>query len=90
MASFLGAMNWIGEVGVRPECTRIARESNGNGAHRATVTRCVFLGSSMHVEARLENGAVTLAEIPASAEHYQEGEPVHVWWNSKDELRFPA
>src|SRR5579872_223022 len=26
VASFLGAMNWIGGVGVRPECTRISSE----------------------------------------------------------------
>jgi ABC-type Fe3+/spermidine/putrescine transport system ATPase subunit len=89
VASFLGAMNWIGPFGVRPECTRISRESKGNGARRGVVTRCVFLGSSMHVETRLEDGQVMLAETPAHGEVYQEGDSVHLWWNSNDELRFP-
>ena len=94
VASFLGAMNWLGSapvsIGVRPECTRISRNGNGNGTRRGIVTRCVFLGSAMHVETRLENGDVMLAETPANGEAYQEGDPVHVWWNSTDELRFPA
>jgi ABC-type Fe3+/spermidine/putrescine transport system ATPase subunit len=87
LASFLGAMNWIGGVGVRPECTRIAR--HGNGSRRGRVTRSVFLGSSMHVEARLESGDMVLAQVAASSDAYREGETVHVWWNSSDELRFP-
>jgi len=91
VASFLGAMNWIGNAGVRPECTRLSRQANGqtHSAHRGVVTRCVFLGASMHVEVRLQNGAVALSEIPANGDHYQEGEPVHIWWDSIDELRFP-
>jgi ABC-type Fe3+/spermidine/putrescine transport system ATPase subunit len=73
---------------VRPECTRISRQANGQ-THSAVVTRCVFLGSSMHVETRLKNGVVALSEIPANGDHYQEGEPVHIWWDSNDELSFP-
>jgi spermidine/putrescine transport system ATP-binding protein len=91
VASFLGLMNWVGPIGVRPECTKISREafvSNGNGARRGVVTRSVFLGSSVHVETRLENGDAMLAQIPAQGDFYQEGESVHVWWNSNDELRF--
>ena len=92
VASFLGLMNWIGSVGVRPECTRIGRElrdTGGNGSRRGVVTRSVFLGSSIHVETRLENGDLALAQIPANGETYREGEAVHVWWNSNDELSFP-
>ena len=92
VASFLGAMNWIGQEreqsGVRPECMRISREGNGETARRGVVTRCIFLGPSVHVEMRLENGDVLLAEIPANGDAYREGETVHIWWNSKDELRF--
>jgi ABC-type Fe3+/spermidine/putrescine transport system ATPase subunit len=86
VASFLGAMNWIDGIGIRPEATRIARESPGNGARRAAVIRCVFLGSSMHVEARLENGAAIVAEIPAATCVFTEGEQVHLWWDPSNEL----
>jgi spermidine/putrescine transport system ATP-binding protein len=88
VASFLGAMNWIDGVGVRPECTRISRESQNGLARRGVVTRSVFLGSSMHVEARLESGEALIAEIPANGDAYREGEAVQVWWSSNDELRF--
>jgi ABC-type proline/glycine betaine transport system ATPase subunit len=87
VASFLGAMNWIDGIGVRPEATRMARESPGNGARRAIVTRRVFLGSAMHVEAKLEGGEAVIAEIPAASCLFSEGEPVHLWWNPSDELR---
>ena len=86
VASFLGAMNWIGGIGIRPEATRIARECPGNGARRAVVTRSVFLGSAMHVEARLEDGVPMIAEIPAHDCKFTEGDPVHLWWNPSDEL----
>ena len=81
-------MNWIDGIGVRPEATRISRESPGNGARRAMVTRSVFLGSAMHVEARLEGGEVIVAEIPAAACAFSEGEQVHLWWDPSNELRF--
>lgn len=88
VASFLGAMNWIDGIGVRPECTRISREPQGNGARRAVVSRSVFLGSSMYVEARLEPGGEALtAQIAAGGQGFGEGERVHVWWSSNDELR---
>jgi ABC-type Fe3+/spermidine/putrescine transport system ATPase subunit len=90
VASFLGAMNWIDGIGVRPECTRISRESPGNGARRALVSRSVFLGSSMQVEARMEpGGEALLVQVTAGDGAFEEGDEVHIWWNSNDELRFP-
>jgi ABC-type Fe3+/spermidine/putrescine transport system ATPase subunit len=90
VAGFLGAMNWIDGIGVRPEATRIARETPGNGARPAVVARCLFLGSAMHVEARLEGGEMMAALIAADGQGFAEGESVHLWWSSKDELRFPG
>ena len=94
VASFLGAMNWIGGVGVRPECTRISRTALDtvlwavDRARPAAVTRSVFLGPAIHIEARLEGGEAVTAQVPADGERFEEGEAVHVWWNSSDELRF--
>jgi ABC-type Fe3+/spermidine/putrescine transport system ATPase subunit len=83
-------MNWIDGIGVRPESTRIARETPGNGARRGVVARCVFLGAAMHVETRLEGGEVFIAQIAAQEQGFVEGESVHLWWSSNDELRFPG
>jgi spermidine/putrescine transport system ATP-binding protein len=89
-ASFLGAMNWIDEVGVRPEAICIAHQAPENGATSrcGVVTRCVFLGSAIHVEARLERGEAVLAQISPNGRSFAEGDVVHVWWNAGDEVRF--
>ncbi len=83
VASFLGAMNWIDGIGVRPECTRIAK-----AGRRATVKRCVFLGPVIHVETHLENGEIATAQIEANGARYCEGDTVSLWWDPRDELRF--
>ncbi len=83
VASFLGAMNWVDGIGVRPECTRIAR-----AGRRATVKRCVFLGPVVHVEARLENGETMTAQVAAGDARFSEGDGVYLAWDAADELRF--
>ncbi|MGH9557723.1 MAG: ABC transporter ATP-binding protein [Bryobacteraceae bacterium] len=88
VASFLGAMNWIDGIGVRPEATRIAREPACANARHGIVERCVFLGASMQIEARLDGGGAALAQVAASEISFCPGEAVHLWWNSNDELRF--
>jgi ABC-type Fe3+/spermidine/putrescine transport system ATPase subunit len=92
VASFLGSMNWIGEVGVRPECLQIARAATeprppGSGHFHGIITRSVFLGSAVHVEAKLEGGEVVIAQV-APSEIFSEGEAVQIWWDSGDEHRF--
>jgi ABC-type Fe3+/spermidine/putrescine transport system ATPase subunit len=91
VASFLGALNWISEVGVRPEATRIARSEMeaGERARRATVTRSTFLGNCFHVEAQLEDGQTVVAEVSRLAGPFTPEESVLVWWRDEDELRFP-
>jgi len=95
VAGFLGAVNWIDGVGLRPEVTRIARTLPPNGGcfRPATVTGSVFLGNCVHVLTRLESGEDVVAEIPRddSFKHgaYQTGEAIHVCWNPSDEMIFP-
>jgi spermidine/putrescine transport system ATP-binding protein len=84
VASFLGAMNFVDGIGVRPECTRISRESRGR---RAIVTRCVFLGAAIHVETKLEDGELAIAQV-GPTETFAEGEAVQIWWDRTDEHRF--
>ena len=89
VASFLGAMNWIDGIGVRPECMRISRTAE-NGARPAVISRSVFLGSMVHIRATLQGGESVIAQIAADQRVFNEGEAVHIWWNQNHELRFPT
>jgi len=96
VAGFLGAMNWINGVGLRPETTRLAREIgslSGYPARPATITRTVFLGNCLHVAARLETGEEAVAEVSREEARtndgaYSVGQPIHVWWKHSDEMHF--
>src|ERR1039458_2037076 len=91
VAGFLGAVNWIDGVGLRPEVTRISRTlpSNGGRFRPATVTGSVFLGNCVHVLTRLESGQDAVVEISRSNGNYHAGEAIHVCWNPSDEMIFP-
>jgi len=93
VAGFLGAMNWIDGIGVRPESTRIGRKAPGNGerSYTATVEGSRFLGNCIHIEGRLSStGEPVICETPYSDEAIAPGEPVQVWWHPADEMRFSA
>jgi spermidine/putrescine transport system ATP-binding protein len=92
VASFLGAMNWIDGVGVRPESTRIARPEDPrlSEARAGAVTGTVFLGSIQHIEARLESGETVTSQVPHGEAPFAPGDRVCVSWNEADEVRFAA
>jgi len=92
VAGFLGAVNWIDGMGLRPEVTRISRTlpSNGGRYRPATVTGSVFLGNCVHVLTRLESGEDAVAEIPRNNGAYSTGEQIHICWNPSDEMIFPS
>ena len=88
VAGFLGAVNWINGVGVRPEATRIDRDPPTNGAPSlaATITRSSFLGSHLQIEARLAAGDSVTAEVSRLNGAFHTGDAVHIWWHAADEL----
>jgi spermidine/putrescine transport system ATP-binding protein len=90
VASFLGAVNWIGDVGVRPEAMRIERapSSNGHRSRPATIVHSTFLGNCFLVDTRLSDGEPAVVEISRLGETFAPGERVHLWWEAADELRF--
>lgn len=92
VAEFLGAVNWIGEIGLRPESMRLARTAPSNGAitREATVIRSVFLGNCIQVFARTSDGCEVVAEVARSGEAFLAGERVHLHWNGADEMRFES
>jgi ABC-type Fe3+/spermidine/putrescine transport system ATPase subunit len=89
VAEFLGDVNWIGGVGVRPEAIRVSRQPAGDGLHSvsARVQNRNFLGNCVHLRTMLDNGAACLAELPQHACDFEPGDEVHVWWHPVDEFR---
>jgi len=91
VATFLGAMNWIGDLGIRPESVHIAaRAPSGTPSRSAHVTGIVYLGAYVHVEARLESGESITAQVAPGDHTFFPGDAVQIWWSPADELRFPA
>ncbi|MGC8758373.1 MAG: ABC transporter ATP-binding protein [Bryobacteraceae bacterium] len=91
-AAFLGPVNWIGGIGLRPEATRVAVEPPLPGAPvlPARVRTSLFLGNCLHVEAELDDGACVLAEVSRFNGAYQPGQRVYVFWRPEDEIRVSA
>jgi ABC-type Fe3+/spermidine/putrescine transport system ATPase subunit len=90
VAGFLGDVNWVDGVGVRPEATRLDHQAPRNGArsYPARIRQCTFLGDVIHVEAEIASGEALIAQVSRLGDRYEPGEPVHVWWHPQDELRF--
>lgn len=89
VASFLGSVNWIDGVGVRPEAVRLSPQAPDHPRCRpASVEQLQFLGNSIHVQARLENGEVLTAEISRLQTNCTPGDRLYAWWLPEDELRF--
>ncbi len=89
VAEFLGDVNWLRGVGVRPEAIRVSRDSpiDGTRSTMAKVQTSSFLGNCIHLRARLHDGSPCIAELPQQACDFKAGEDVHVWWFPADEFR---
>jgi ABC-type Fe3+/spermidine/putrescine transport system ATPase subunit len=87
VASFLGMMNWIDGIGLRPESLNVSRE-NLLGSRPGVVTGRTFLGSTVHIEIRLDTGETCSVQTSHVSGSFSAGDVVHVTWCSGDELRF--
>jgi ABC-type Fe3+/spermidine/putrescine transport system ATPase subunit len=88
VAGFLGAVNWINGIGVRPESLRVARTPAGRSAP-ATVTGSVFLGDCVQLLVRLASGEDAVAQLARCDASFQPGESVHLSWSAADEMTLP-
>lgn len=88
VASFLGAVNWVEGVGVRPESTRISRQAPIDGVRvlQASVEASVFLGDCFHIQTRTRTGATITAQVPHHEPPFAVGDSVNIWWRPEDEL----
>lgn len=89
VAEFLGDVNWLRGVGVRPEHVRVSRARPAEAANAipSTVNACAFLGHCFQLRTTLEDGTPCMAEIPQQERGFEPGEAVHLWWQSGDEFR---
>jgi ABC-type Fe3+/spermidine/putrescine transport system ATPase subunit len=89
VAGFLGAVNWIGDVGIRPEMTRIVQ----NAEHpcertvTATVIESVFLGDRVQVLVKLSSGEQAIAQVNRGSAPFQLGQTVEIFWDAADEMK---
>jgi len=84
VADFLGAMNWINGIGVRPEAVNITPQGR-----KAVIAGVAYLGSSCQVQMTLESGETIHAQVaPGTA--CVAGQTVCVTWNREDEVRCEA
>ena len=90
VAGFLGAVNWIQGIAVRPEETRIApRRAEGPGRGvPGTVTGSVFLGGFVEVLVRLDSGENVVAQVSRRSPGFEPGQAVEIDWDEQEEMRF--
>jgi ABC-type Fe3+/spermidine/putrescine transport system ATPase subunit len=89
VAGFLGAINWFGKAGVRPESTRVSREKpDAVPCLRAAIESALFFGNRVHVNSILDEGGRAVAELSLDQNHFAEGEAVWIHWEPADELHF--
>ncbi len=88
VAGFLGEVNWIAGVAVRPESTRIALQACGQGV-ACRVIHTTFLGSAVRVEAQCGD-AFAIAELTPHQMGFTDGTAGYLYWDPADELALPA
>ena len=87
VAGFLGAVNWIDGIGIRPESICVTRDA-GDGV-TGEVTAAVFLGDCIHLHVKLANGDDAVAQVPRGDAKFALGDKVGLTWNPADEMRLP-
>jgi ABC-type Fe3+/spermidine/putrescine transport system ATPase subunit len=85
-ACFLGAVNWIDGIGVRPEAVRVSEHASPRSI-AARVEGAEFLGPTIQLEAITESGLRITAELPKCDCHFAPGAAVHLFWSTESEIR---
>ena len=90
VAGFLGAVNWIGGIGIRPEATRVVQADQActEGGAAGVVTGSVFLGDHLDIAIRLKDGGTVVAHVSRNGAPFQAGDAVLVCWDRAEEIVF--
>jgi ABC-type Fe3+/spermidine/putrescine transport system ATPase subunit len=89
VADFLGEVNWINGVGVRPEAVRVSKEGAPAGVRsfQGLVQNTTFLGNCLRVHAQSPEGVDCTAESTEQQVCFDVGDTIHMWWLVSDEMR---
>ena len=90
VAGFLGAVNWIEGIGVRPESMRVSRDAVVAAQRRfpGIITGSTFLGDCVQVQVRLTAGDHIVVQVARGTAPFQPGDTVYVSWDPGDEMSF--
>ena len=92
VAGFLGAVNWIGGAGIRPEAVRLLPAGETPTHRSPRPGRGHRLASSWAIACRCwcasHSGEDTVAQVPRRAALFQPGDAVHFTWSAADEMTF--
>jgi ABC-type Fe3+/spermidine/putrescine transport system ATPase subunit len=89
VAGFIGAVNWFGKAGVRPESTQASRDfPTASRSCHALVESTIFLGNCTHLNARLDSGERVVSRVTRGACRFEPGESVWIYWDEADEIHF--
>ncbi|MDP9169297.1 MAG: ABC transporter ATP-binding protein [Acidobacteriota bacterium] len=89
VAGFIGAINWFGPAGVRPESTHVSKDSGVNTRGcPGVVESSVFLGNCIHLHARTEGGGQMVCRLARAPQTFVPGDKVWIHWDEADEIRF--
>jgi ABC-type Fe3+/spermidine/putrescine transport system ATPase subunit len=90
VAGFLGAVNWIEGIGVRPESMRVSRDAAIAAQRRfpGIITGSTFLGDCVQVQVRLTAGDHIVVQVARGTAPFQPGDTVYVSWDPGDEMSF--
>src|SRR3954452_2237209 len=77
VAGFLGGVNWINGIGIRPESVRLERTA-GDRSAPGTVTNTVFLGDCVQVLVQLTTGEKAIAQLARTDANFEPGDSVHL------------
>lgn len=88
VAEFLGDVNWIDGVAVRPESIALFRQSPGDSFRyvNGTVVRNTCLGNYTSIELQLGGGTQCIAQQQGAGTGFEPGDSVYAAWNAEDEL----
>jgi ABC-type Fe3+/spermidine/putrescine transport system ATPase subunit len=92
VAEFLGDVNWIEGVGIRPESIALFREPPGGSLRyvNGIVVRSTCLGNYTTIELQLDGETRCFAQQQGAGTGFEPGESVYAAWNADDELPLPA
>ena len=87
-AEFMGDVNWVENVALRPESLRVSHNPPMGAARSvsAIVQGLTFLGNRFLLQAQTRDGQCCTAELTHDACRFQPGQQVYLCWQPADEL----